>query len=51
MGLTLCCTQDGCLRTADEIPVLRETLVQLPCGMFVAQQRMKAQYKGVKNGL
>lgn len=41
MGLTLCCTQGTCMRTPDEIPVLRETLVQSPCGVFVAQQRMK----------
>lgn len=51
MGLTLCCTQGICMRTPDEIPGLRETLVQLPCGVFVAQQRMKAQYKAVEGGL
>lgn len=42
MGLTLCCSRGICIRTLGEIPVLRETLVQLPCSMFVAQQRMKA---------
>lgn len=51
MGRTLCCTQGICVRTPDEIPGLRETLVQLPCSLFVAQQRMKAQYKAVEGGL
>lgn len=39
------------MRTPDEIPGLRETLVQFPCGMLVAHQRMEAQYKGVEGRL
>lgn len=39
------------MRIPDGIPGLRETLVELPCGMLVAQQRMEAQYKGVEGRL
>ena len=39
------------MRTPDEIPGLRETLVQFPCDMLVAQQRMEGQYKGVEGRL